>query len=362
MTGIYVHIPFCASKCAYCDFASFSCGDKEKYFEHLINEIKSSQHAGRAVDTIYFGGGTPSFVNASFIENVLKTLKNIFKIDKNAEITIECNPNSATDAKLKAYKKMGFNRISLGIQSFNDKQLKAVGRIHNSKDVFDAIARIKNAGFENISGDLIVGLPHSDEFSASLEAGRMIAQGLSHVSVYMLQLEKGTPLYKMSKHNPHLFPCEDEVAERFDVVSDALQRQGYKRYEVSNFALPGKESRHNIKYWSGEDYLGFGLSATSTVGDKRWTNGDTFEKYFAGKRKYEKIGKQEKIEEKIMLGLRCFLGFDKEEVKALGYDINSNRNFQLLKEQGILKEENGRVKLKEEYYNLNNSVITKLMP
>ncbi len=360
--GIYVHIPFCESKCTYCDFASFVCEEKEKYFVFLKDEIEKSEHKGRAVDTIYIGGGTPSSVEPKYIIQILQTIKSNFQVSKNAEITIECNPNSATVEKLASYLNSGVNRISFGVQSLQDGVLKFAGRRHTAKEAIAAIENAKTVGFKNISADLIIGFPNQTKTSVCQDAKKLISLGITHISTYMLQVEEGTLLYKIVKENPSLLPNDDVCSEIFQELVSFLEQNAFCQYEVSNFSKPNFESRHNLKYWSGQDYLGFGLSATSTIGNKRFTNAKTFEGYFNGEREVEILGNREKIEEKIMLGLRCRLGFNIEEIKTLGYDISSNKSFQEFIKKDILKIQNKNVFLSSKYYIVNNQIISSLLP
>lgn len=362
MIGIYVHIPFCESKCIYCDFASFVCAEQEKYFSFLLQEIKNSEYKGQTVDTIYFGGGTPSVVEPKFIAETLETIRKNFAVSKNSEITIECNPNSASLEKLKFYRSLGINRVSFGVQSLSDEVLKFLGRKHNKKEALLAIENAKQIGFKNISADLIVGLPNVSNQMLCSHAKKLIEAGVTHISSYMLQVEEGTPLFYMCKREPDLLPNEDECAESFSRLIKTLNENGYIQYEVSNFARVGFESRHNLKYWSGENYLGFGLSATSTYGNRRWTNGRKFETYFNGEKEVEILGNREIIEEKIMLGLRCYLGFDIKEIEKLGYKISQSKNLRTFLEKGIIYEKEGKIHINPKFYSVNNQIISKLLP
>lgn len=358
--GIYVHIPFCESKCAYCDFASFVVENKQKYFDFLLNEINSSSEKGRSVDTIYIGGGTPSSVNEKYVEAVLSCIRNNFKVDDNAEITIEANPNSASYQKLSAYFDMGINRVSFGVQTLDDDALKELGRRHTSSEALEAISNAHKVGFKNISADLMLGIPQMDLAKTLDGARRLIQTGVTHISCYMLQVEKGTPLEKRAKTLGYL-PSEDETVEFYQSVIELLKKHGFKQYEVSNFAREGYQSRHNLKYWAGEEYIGFGLSASSYLKEKRITNACTFENYYDGKKQVETLTKENKILEKIMLGLRCFLGFSKSELKSLGYDISQNDNFKEYIKKGILFEEGDNITLNSDFYGVNNYIITSIL-
>lgn len=362
--GIYVHIPFCESKCIYCDFASFVTPNevKEKYFDYLIKEIEGSNQRGREVDTIYIGGGTPSCVDAGQIGSVINCLKDNFKVLPDAEISIECNPNSANYGKLKAYKEMGINRISFGVQSLDDETLKFIGRRHNRQGALQAIENANWAGFKNINADLLIGLPLVEGNKLCDNAKNLIDAGVTHISAYMLQVEEGTPLSKMVTENPKLLPSEDECVEEYYLLSKCLKEKGFDRYEISNFARSGYECKHNLKYWSREEYLGFGLGAHCFVGEKRISNSRNFERYFTGEKNTEILSVEDKIQETVMLGLRCKLGFSKEELLKLGYDIDKNDKLSYYLNKNILKQEKGRVYLNPDYYGVSNFIIVELLP
>lgn len=362
--GIYVHIPFCENKCIYCDFASFVCSNsaKEKYFESLICEIKNCKYK-RVVSSIYFGGGTPSSVDTKFIANTLSEIRSKFEIDTDAEITIECNPNSALLEKLREYKKMGFNRISFGVQSLHDDMLKLIGRVHNSKQAISAIENARLAGFENISADLLIGLPNQKESDLILDAEKLINLKITHISAYMLQIEKNTPLEIKIKNGELILPCEDESVEMYDHLVDFLANKGYNRYEISNFCREGYYSRHNLNYWNLGEYLGFGLAAHSFINNKRIANSRNMHDFLNRKNKFiEKIDKDKHIEEMIMLGLRCNLGVDIGKLKRAGYDIKKSLYFSKFAKQGIITESKNRVFLSPKYYGVSNTIICDLLP
>ncbi len=366
--GLYFHIPFCESKCLYCDFASFSgAKDREEaYFKFLLNEIKHSEHKGREVDTIYIGGGTPSCVDANFIKQVLETIKSTFKVDDTAEISMECNPNSVTEEKLKQYKSFGVNRISYGVQSLQEDALKSIGRLHSREQALNAITLAKSVGFKNVSADLMLGLPNAMPEKVIEDAEILISLGITHISSYMLQVEEGTPLFEIVKRNPDFVSSDDESVLIYEKLVKFLEKNGFLRYEISNFALNGYECKHNLKYWAGDEYLGFGLSAHSLIrgkkADQRIANSKTFEDYFSGKKTVENLFVTDKIEEKIMLGLRCKLGFSKSELATLGYNINQNKNLEKFLEQGIILEDDDMIKLNPQYYGVSNFIIVELLP
>ncbi len=362
--GIYIHIPFCESKCIYCDFASFCCAEqeKDKYFQFLRKEIERCDIRGREVDTIYIGGGTPSCVEEGYLEEIIFTLKENYIFSKDMEISIECNPNSIDFEKLKKYNEFGINRISFGVQSLHDNALKTIGRLHTSEMALQAIKMAKKAGFNNINADLLIGLPNSTIGGLCEDAEKLINAGVTHISAYMLQVEEGAKLFSLVKSGKLILPSDDESVSQYDALVSFLEKRGFSRYEISNFALENFECKHNLKYWSGSEYLGFGLSAHSYLGNIRQANSRNFMDYYKGKISKEILTNEDMVEEKIMLGLRCRLGFSLKELSVLGYDITKNQNFQNFVDKGILKVEKGIVRLKPEYYGTSNYIIANLLP
>lgn len=371
MLGVYVHIPFCERKCNYCAFSSFvrEKNEQEKYVDSLIKEIKefkdqNSQEKHHIVDTIFIGGGTPSLLADELFLRIVEALKMNFQFSEKLEFTVECNPNSLTKEKLKFYKKMGVNRISLGVQSLDDGQLSFIGRLHDSKGAVEAI---KNslAEFENVSCDLLIGIKDmkADKFLSSLEY--LVDLGIKHISTYMLQLEDGTPLAKLANEKETLLPDDEQCVEVYNQTVSFLKKKGFDQYEVSNFAVAGYECKHNIKYWTGEEYIGFGLSAHSYIDGKRFANAKTFDEYY--NRKFsmcEKLTDAQKIEEHIMLGLRCNKGINKRFLSKLGYDIEGNEYLAEYISRGIIyeNEEKTQLFLNPDYYGVNNFIIVHLLP
>ena len=359
--SIYVHVPFCESKCSYCAFSSFVAPvEQEKYFDCLCNEIESSKVRNRVVDTIYIGGGTPSCVEPKFIEKTLKMLKKHFKISKNAEISMECNPNSVNKEKLKKYFSLGINRISFGVQSLNAKALKSIGRLHTPKQAISAIKLARSIGFENINADLLIGLPGKSNLIA--DARKLIKAGVTHLSAYMLQVEDGTKLKAQVENRQIKLASDVKCVKSYEKLAQVLQKRNFLRYEISNFALKGYECKHNQKYWSRGEYVGFGLSAHSFLSGVRIANANNFTDYYAGKITTEKLSQEEVIEEVIMLGLRSNLGFSIKGLKSFGYDITQNSNFANYKAQNILRQTGDRIYLNPSYYGVSNFVITNLLP
>ena len=314
-TGIYVHIPFCKSKCYYCDFTSFAGRDKlaSKYIKSLKKEIIHRKNDNVEIDTIYFGGGTPSYINEKHIVEILNTIRENYKVLDDAEITIEANPGTLTEDKLKAYLKCGINRISIGLQSSRNETLKAIGRIHTFEQWGNAILMAKQVGFKNINTDIIVGLPDQSIYDIEDAIDQIVDYDLQHVSVYSLIVEEGTPLEEMLKSGK-IKPTDEEL-ERYMYwfAKRKLEDNGYKHYEVSNFAKEGFESKHNLNCWNQHSYMGFGLAAASYENKSRRTNISDLDFYIKNIEDEnfdslyvieEEQNNSEEMKEFMMLGLR----------------------------------------------------------
>ncbi len=274
--GVYIHIPFCGSKCRYCDFLSFENTDSlDRYIPRLMEEIR-----GAAADTVFIGGGTPSLLAPGYIEELLFALD----IDEGAEVSIEANPESLTREKARAYRDMGINRISMGFQSLDEDMLSLLGRIHGRGDCFRAYDAARDAGFENINVDVMFALPGQSAESLYRTLEEILDLEPEHISAYSLQLEPGTVLSDMVERG--LLRETDEEADRnmYHGIIDILSGKGYAQYEVSNFSLPGRQCRHNLKYWSMEEYIGAGLGASSFYEGRRIANTRDMEKYLRGDR------------------------------------------------------------------------------
>lgn len=275
--GIYIHLPFCKSKCAYCDFYSkeklTQTEEKEQmdlYQKALLAHMKTSSPTGYSVDTIYFGGGTPTYYGAQRIEGLLRGLRTAFRVEREAEITVEGNPDSLTLSAVQTLRRCGVNRFSLGMQSAKEKELSGVGRIHSPQDTRNAVSHLKACEVKNISLDLIYGLPHQTLESWQETVEEAIALEPDHLSCYGLKVEEGTPLYTRVAQGETL-PSEEEQADFYLWTVDRLAQAGYAQYEISNFAKNGLYSRHNMGYWLGKPYLSFGASASSDFGGYRYT-------------------------------------------------------------------------------------------
>ena len=282
---LYIHIPFCVKKCDYCDFLSFPADSNTqiRYVHALLQEIRyyGNLLGDYHVPTIYIGGGTPSWLEENLIYTVLQQVASSFHVESDAEISIECNPGTVTAKKLNVYQSAGINRLSIGLQSTNNEELKALGRIHTYDQFLKTYELARNAGFENINIDLMSGLPYQtlDKFLESLQT--VIRLKPEHISAYSLIIEKGTPFYERYKFDAvkqeagihtEILPDEDEVYRIYKATQDVLKQAGYRQYEISNFAQPGYACRHNIGYWTRENYLGLGLGASSLVENVRYTN------------------------------------------------------------------------------------------
>lgn len=358
--SIYIHIPFCERKCSYCAFVSFCLSkiDREKYIQALLEEIESFSTVKR-VKTIYLGGGTPSLLTKEEIFSIFRKLREKFDIDENAEITIEVNPNSVEEEKLKAYKEVGVNRISVGVQSLSNKSLKSIGRLHTKKE---AIEKLKLIGkyFDNISADLILGL--SGEKSVIKYAKNLIKLNIKHLSSYMLEVHENTKLYFEVRDKKYCPLDEIGVTKSYDKLVKFLKKHGFVQYEVSNFALKGYESKHNLNYWSYGEYVGFGVSSHSFLNGKRIANSITLQGYYKHERKEEKITKSMEIEERIMLGLRCYLGVDISILQKLGYDIQKSESYRKFLKEGEIVEDDGKFYLLPKYYKFADYYILNLLP
>lgn len=358
--SIYIHIPFCERKCSYCAFVSFclSKSERERYINSLLDEIENFSTT-KKVKSIYLGGGTPSLLSKDEIFAIFSKLREKFDIDETAEITIEVNPNSVDEEKLRAYKAVGINRISVGVQSLSNKTLKSIGRLHTKKE---AIEKLKLIGkyFDNISADLILGL--SGEKSVTKYAKELIKLNVKHISSYMLEIHENTKLYFEVQDKKYRPLDEKGVAKSYDKLVKFLKKRGFVQYEVSNFALAGYESKHNLNYWNYSEYVGFGVSAHSFLSHKRMANADTLQGYYKRERKEEKITKNMEIEERIMLGLRCYLGVDISTLKKLGYDIQKNESYRKFLKEGEIVEYGEKFYLLSKYYKFADYYILNLLP
>ena len=373
--GLYIHIPFCIKKCAYCDFLSWS-GDKdqkEEYVRDLEQEIRSYKTfaADYQVSTVYFGGGTPSILETGQIERIMGALRQTFRIEKKAEITLEMNPGTARKEKLKVYRQLGINRLSIGIQSVKNENLKLLGRIHTYEDFLESYHMAREAGFDNISGDLISSLPGQTLEEWKEELKILIRTPLEHLSVYQLIIEEGTEFYERYGEHEELLPDEETSREIYLWTGEYLENQGFRQYEISNYARAGKESRHNLRYWGRKDYLGLGLGAASMIRNMRMSNTRDWEKYRTGCRDPRKIREEvefleepRQIEEFMFLGLRKTRGVSRKEFRrTFGKDLDLIYEKTLKKylENGMLQESGDRIFLSEEGILLSNQIFADFL-
>ncbi len=324
-TGIYIHIPFCRSKCHYCDFCSRTRADDETknlYTKRLCEEIRAcAEGIGNVrpqADTVYFGGGTPTLLSTEQFSEILDTVNDCFGIDDGAEITAETNPKTADIKKLTEMHSLGINRLSIGMQSVHDNELKALGRIHDFEDFCNIYLDARRAGFENISADLMYGIPEQtrESFSRSVEA--LAEMHPEHISSYCLTVEDGTRFGKCRESL--ILPDEDTVSDMYMLMTEMLSKYGYEKYEISNFAHNGQVSRHNLKYWNREAYLGFGPAAHSFFGGARYSNSRDVDGYLTGmniRDSFDIIDKDEAMDEYIMLGMRLSGGINIPEFEKL---------------------------------------------
>ncbi len=324
-TGIYIHVPFCLSKCHYCDFCSRTrAGEETKglYVERLCEEIRDCgdrlSDARPMADTVYFGGGTPTLLSPEHFAVILDTVNTVFGIDAGAEITAETNPKSADYDKLHDMRAVGINRLSIGMQSVHDNELRALGRIHKHADFIASYADARRAGFDNISADLMYGIPEQTPESFEGSVRELVSLAPEHISSYCLTIEDGTNFGR--RRNSLILPDEDTVSDMYRIMTDILRGGGYEKYEISNFAHNGRVSRHNLKYWKREDYLGFGPAAHSFYGGVRFANSRDVEGYLGGldiREEAEMIAANEAMDEYVMLGMRLSEGIDIAEFGRL---------------------------------------------
>lgn len=319
--GIYIHIPFCVKKCIYCDFLSFAGSDLQfyDYIRALCSEIRlwgeRLKYSGKAVDTVFVGGGTPSALPEGYITEIFSELWNCFNIEKNAEITLEANPGTVTQDKLYEYKSAGVNRLSIGIQSLDNNMLSFLGRIHTSNDAVYAFQRARRAGFENINVDLIFGMPFNDSDMFRNTLLDTVRLGPEHISAYSLIIEEKTPLYDRIYSGELAWPDDINDRNNYYFCIETLLKNGFKHYEISNFARPGRMCAHNIRYWRQEEYIGMGLGASSFINGARFSNGNNLRQYIENNgvlpyREYITLEKSELMNEFMMLGFRMLDGPD----------------------------------------------------
>lgn len=377
---LYIHIPFCEKKCAYCDFLSMPTREEQKelYCEALIKEVHSYKDKFKEyeVKTIFFGGGTPSSVNPKHIKDILTNVYEVFAIKEpaNLEITIECNPGTLTKEKLQCYKEAGINRISMGLQSTDNHELKLLGRIHTYEEFLHNYHLVKEVGFDNINIDLMSALPGQTVESYEKTLRRILALEPTHISAYSLIIEEGTPFFKqygedMPKEGE--LPSEEADREMYHLTKYLLQKHGYQRYEISNYAKPGYECQHNIGYWTDVEYIGMGLGASSYIEKTRYCNESQLESYIEMiqaekdiKRDVRAVSEKENMEEMMFLGLRLTKGVSKEQFNQTFETTVEEVYGDVLKRfenEGLLEENDQRIRLTEEGLDVSNYIMSEFI-
>ena len=367
--SLYIHIPFCLRKCRYCDFLSGpqTAEQRERYVEALIREIREQDDCprGTSADTVFFGGGTPSVLSEDQIIRILQALRQTFFILPDAEISLEMNPGTADEKKLRALKKAGINRLSMGVQSMHDEELRLLGRIHTAREAKEAFGMARAAGFDNINIDLMSALPGQSFETWADSLRQAAAWGPEHISAYSLIIEPGTPFSVLCEEGK-LPPIPDEETDRrmYHFTRKFLAQYGYDRYEISNYALPGRQCRHNSGYWTGHPYLGFGIGAASYVNGIRFSNIADFNAYLGEgtniRTDIHTLTRQEKMEEFMFLGLRMTAGVSAAEFAGrFGVTLEEVYGDVIRKHlrQGLLETAGERFRLTERGTDVSNYVM-----
>lgn len=377
--GIYIHIPFCKQKCYYCDFVSYSnkCSEVKEYIESLKKEIEEFDFSNYKVTSIYIGGGTPSYIDSIYIVEILSELKEKLKCNliefKDIEITIEVNPGTVDTKKLNDYKKLGINRLSIGLQSTKNDILKKIGRIHTYQEFLEIYKLARETGFKNINIDLMIGIPGQKIGDLKNTLQDIIKLEPEHISVYSLIIEENTPIEKMLENGEIKLPDEDLERNMYWYVKNTLELNGYNHYEISNFAKLGKESRHNLNCWNQEEYIGFGVAAHSYLNGIRFSNTINVEEYIQhieNNRKEENIQIEEsqsledKKNEFMMLGFRKIQGVDIARFKEKFIDnpiFLYRENLNKLVEEGLIEVDLNHIKLTNKGIDLANLVFEEFV-
>ena len=400
--GIYVQVPFCQTKCTYCNFHTGVVASSRfaPYVEAICGEIRGHRELltvagvdwpgrlGRSgaaplqnengipgelltVDTVYIGGGTPSLLDPAHLRDILDTIRATFEGDI-AEVTLEADPETVGGEKAAGWVQAGINRVSFGLQSFVDKELVAAGRMHRRADIYRAVPILREAGIPNISFDLIAGLPYQTKESWRQSLEELATLAPEHISVYLLEIDEGSRLGNEllqggGKYSAGAVPSEDEMAEFYEMAQDALGAEGYHHYEISNWAKPGYESKHNLKYWRREPYLGFGAGAHSFSGAERWANAHdaaafvtAIESGHLPVEQHEKLTAESALEEELFLGLRQLDGIDVARIER-AYGVTLAERFDPLASAGLVEREGGVVRLAPGRLSVSSEVFVELM-
>ena len=378
---IYIHIPFCEKKCNYCDFLSFKsdAGTQGKYMAQLQQElaVMSSESAAYTVSSCFVGGGTPSVLPPDMISRLLDTLRTYYDVADDAEITIESNPGSLMRHKLSEYRESGVNRLSIGLQSADNAELKLLGRIHTFEEFLKTYQTARMEGFDNINVDLIDCIPMQSMNTWRKTLRNVVMLKPEHISVYNLIIEPGTIFYEMNKEGVLMMPSEDEQAKIDEYTRTYMKKMGYERYEFSNWAKSGRECRHNLGYWQGVPYIGFGLGASSYFNGCRWKNTDDIREYMQldlknkgietlgeSRREYKELSRTERMEEFMILGLRCTKGVSESVFYGrFGRELSEVYGGQLSKYvgMGLIEHSDGMYRLTERGIDVSNVILSEFL-
>lgn len=377
---LYVHIPFCVEKCLYCDFLSMPVDEpvRRHYVNKLIEEIEKKAENFRAyqVTSLFFGGGTPSILPETQITEIMEALQKNFSIKKDAEITIECNPGTLSRQKIAAYKASGINRISLGLQSANNQELKKLGRIHTFEEFLHNYDLVRKSGLDNVNVDVMSALPGQTVSDWEHTLKEVLKLRPEHISAYSLIIEEGTPFYQSyavdeqrreEGEEPLFLPDEETERAMYRLTGEMLLEKGYERYEISNYAKKGKECRHNIGYWTRKNYLGLGLGSASLVENVRFSNTSDLKEYLNGTfepQEEEVLERKEQMEEFAFLGLRMMKGISRKRFsQTFGVEIEAvyGEVIQRMKKLGLLKQQTGNIFLTEEGISVSNYVMSEFL-
>ncbi|HXM92780.1 MAG TPA: radical SAM family heme chaperone HemW [Candidatus Dormibacteraeota bacterium] len=384
--GIYIQVPFCQTKCTYCNFHTgvVSTARFAPYIKTVCREICGYSQLYRGagvtlppsfhdmrVDTVYIGGGTPSLLDPEHLQEILDSIRTTFETDL-SEVTLEADPETIEDRKAEVWVRAGVNRVSFGLQSFSDKELVAAGRMHRRADIYRAVPVLRERGIENISFDLIAGLPHQTRASWQQSLHELMKLAPEHVSIYLLEVDEASRLGKEllqggSRYSAASVPGDDDMAEFYEMAQEALGGAGYHHYEISNWAKPGFESRHNLKYWRRHAYLGFGAGAHSFSGTERWANAHDAAAYvmaLEGKRlpleQHEALNRERALEEELFLGLRELDGIDLQRIEKQ-YGVTVTARFDPLAKSGLVERQGSRVRLAPARLSISNEVFVELL-
>ena len=370
--GVYIHVPFCVQKCRYCDFCSFEKSEqstRKSYVDALCNELiqVSEQARAHTVDTVFFGGGTPSLLSTADIHKISQTLHKYYSVTPDAEITLEMNPATANREKLRAMREMGINRLSIGMQSSVEGELSLLGRIHTYSDFLRSYEDARACGFDNINVDVMYGIPDQSVQSCKSTVSSLIGLGVEHISAYSLKIEEGTPFYR--ERDTLNLPDEDEEYEMYMSIAEMLSGAGYSHYEISNYAKDSRHCRHNLKYWRGQEYLGFGVAAYSYFNSKRYGNARELDEYISSRGSVspvdlDELDDSEREREYIMLRLRLREGISDEDFYGefgVGFSEKYASVLNKFLNSEYMESSDGRYFLTDKGMYVSNSILVELL-